>query len=378
MSSEDYYEILGLMKPSDPTEIRKAYHKLALKFHPDKNKSPEAAELFKKINEAYDVLSTPEKKEIYDKFGKDGLNKNNIHFDEGNIFNIFSSVFGGQQFPFGTQFAFNVNNMRVNHLEIVEEIKLSEIFTGKKVSKVIERNSICAQCKGTGSDDGKTRICKICSGRKFVQQQHRMGSMITIQQIQCPRCQGMGVDNTEHACSKCKGTKISKDKHTIRFEIPVGHMENDVIVMRNEGHHSPENPNRGDIVIKICILQDETFLRNAVIKGRKLAPVDLLTFIQISLAESLCGFERQLKLPDCIGLSLQFSEIIKDDDVYIVENKGLPMKHNSGFGKLFIVFKVDMNITLNPEKKMIIWELLTNTQYSEKIYTIPPRISKLS
>jgi len=102
-----------------------------------------------------------------------------------------------------------------------------------------------------------------------------------------------------------------------------------------------------------------------------------LTIIQITLAESLCGFEKQIKLPNGVDLSLQFPEIIKDGDIYVVEKNGLPMKHNNGFGKLFVVFKVNMNLTLTPEKKMIIWEILTNTQYPEKNYTMYPGMSKL-
>jgi len=163
----------------------------------------------------------------------------------------------------------------MNNLEFVEEIKLSEVFGGKKVTRIIERNSICAQCKGTGSDDGKQRMCKMCCGRKCIQQQRRMGQVITIQQIPCPQCRGTSVDNGEHLCSKCKGTKLSRDKHTIYYEIPIGQMDHEVIMIRGEGNISPENLERGDIIIKILILQDETFLRNLTIDGKQMTPIDL-------------------------------------------------------------------------------------------------------
>jgi DnaJ-class molecular chaperone len=383
MSSDDYYEILGLKRPSDQNEIRKAYHKLALKFHPDKNTSPEASEIFKKINEAYDILSTPEKKKIYDQFGKEGLNRNNIHFDESNIFNIFNNVFG-QQFPFPFPFGpqgpspFNMNQMVVNHLEISDEITLAEIYTGKKVSRVIERNTLCTQCNGCGSDDGKVHLCNICHGMKIVHQQHRMGPMIVTQQIQCPQCHGTGNDPSEHKCSKCLGNKIIKENHTIHYEIPVGQQENDVIVIRNEGHNTPENHIRGDIIIKVNIAQNVTFLRNETIKKRKITPFDLVTHVTITLAEALCGFDKTIKHINGKEIKLQVSDLIKDGDVYIVDRGGLPIKQTDKCGQLYIVFKIDTNITLSPEKKMVIWELLTDTPYFNQTHQTDPMLVKLT
>lgn len=383
MSSTDYYEILDLKKPSNLNEIRKAYHKMALKFHPDKNRSPEAAEIFKKINEAYDVLSTPEKKDIYDRLGKEGLNQNNIRFDEGNIFNIFNNVFagqfpfgggGGSHFPFGggPQFPFQFqSNVTPTYLEIIEEMKLSELFTVKQVSKVIERNVVCDQCHGTGSNDGQTRPCKICGGRKVIQQQRQMGPMITIQQLPCPQCHGVGTDNTGHFCPKCSGTKTTKEKQTIQYQIPIGQTENDAIIIRHQGHMG------GDVVVKINILPDDIFLRHVVINGKQISEVDLVTQIKLTLAESLCGFERIIKHVNGQEITLRISEPIKDGDIYVVAGAGLPRKQAGECGQLYVLFNVNINIELSSSKKMVLWELLSDTPYVERNYVADPLVTKL-
>jgi DnaJ-class molecular chaperone len=398
MSTDDYYSILGLVKPSDQNEIRKAYHKMALKFHPDKNRSPEAADIFKKINEAYDILSTPEKKDIYDQFGKEGLNRNNIHFEESDIFNIFANVFGGQNpfggqqgFSFGGQHGFSFGGQNPfggrgfptsqNHVELVEEITLADVYTGKTVSRSIERNSVCHHCHGTGSDDGKVRVCKMCHGRKIVQQQHMMGPMITIQQIPCPCCQGQQGQqgpNAGHECPDCRGNRIYKEQYNLKFVVPVGQTETDVIVVHGEGHNSPENRSRSDIIIKIKIVPDNNFLRNVIINGRKLSPCDLLTIIKINLAESLCGCDKKIQHINGHEIKLQISNVIKDGDIYIIDGAGLPTKHNSDKGLLYVVFKVTVDTSLSVDQKKILWEMLTKTPYFDTVLIIDPKISKLA
>lgn len=374
MSSDDYYEILGLTKPSNRNEIKKAYHKLALKYHPDKNTVPDATKTFREINEAYDVLSTPEKKEIYDKYGKNGLQQNNIHFDESNIFNIFNAFFG-QSFPFGMP---ERVPQGMNPLVIIEQITLTDVFTGKKINKTIERESQCQKCQGLGSDDGKARTCKTCHGQKIVREQIRMGPMWTIKTGPCAQCHGSGIDLSEHVCGTCHGNKTVKEKFTINFTIAPGQIGNNVIVIKNAGHIMLDNKTRGDIVIKIIAMENKEFLRNVTINNKlRLSEYDLLIRVTINTADSLCGFSKIIKHVSGEDIVLNSSDIIKDGDIYVIDGKGLPMKHNQR-GKLYVLFNVETIKTLTACKKKIIWETLMETPYTEHNFDPQKIIRKLN
>lgn len=132
--AEDYYKTLEVDKNADADTIKKAYKRLALKWHPDKNKSPEAEGMFKKVGEAYDVLSNPKKRQIYDQCGKDGLNGHHMPFEHANVFDIFNNIFGMRPFHEENQ---------ETHIIIIEQMTLKDVITGKKVNKTIQRKQIC-------------------------------------------------------------------------------------------------------------------------------------------------------------------------------------------------------------------------------------------
>ena len=364
--SDDFYSILEIKKTATVDEIKKAYKKLALKWHPDKNKDANATEMFTKIGEAYNTLIDPEKRKIYDQFGKEGLNNHGMQFNPNDMFNIFKHAFG-EQSPFGMPNMFQQNNQPIRHIEIQEKITLRDVYTGKKTHVNFSRDSNCPSCNGIGSDDGVDRVCKTCNGRKLVQQQTRMGMMISISTIPCPTCHGSGSDNGSHVCKKCSGNKIIKENYHVDVEIPIGCSDGEIISFDNIGNYDINSKKRSNVYIRIAIEQNDKFIRNAVIDGKiRIDGADLLTQITISFAESLCGFSRNIELIDGSSISFSVSDIIKHGDLYSIAGKGMPIKNTSHFGNLHIMFQVDYISSLSDDKKKLLWKLLTDNEYPSK------------
>lgn len=382
----DYYKILEIdTKNASQTDIKKAYRAMALKWHPDKNKSPEAQDMFKKIGEAYSVLSDPEKKEIYDKFGKDGLNKQGMQFDQTKIYEMFNNIFGGNPFgnPFNNpnnQFPFMPqqfqNRQQSYDIEFVESLTLEEIITGKTIHKVFERTNPCNSCNCTGSDDGKERKCQKCNGQKIIQQCTTLGpGMMSINSVTCPQCHGLGFDNGIHACHNCKGEKTIKEKVSVDIIVPIGTIESDIITIPNKGNTDPATKMRGNLIIKFDIQRHNKFIRNAVINNKlRISEYNLLMQINISLADSLCGFTKEIDHLNGQKVKFSIYKIIKNNDIYVLKKFGLPMKNNDR-GDLYIIFNVDYPNELQGGER--IYEILTGEKYKQPEKIIDIVIEKL-
>jgi len=364
-NDEDYYKILEINKSASQDEIKRSYKKLAVKWHPDKNKSSEATSMFKKISEAYTTLSDPEKRNIYDKYGKDGLKNNGMQFDPGNIFEMFNGMFGRNMFNENMHVKFNNNEQQINtNIEITEQIHLKDVFTGKNINKQIDRTDVCNVCNGTGSDDGKDHVCQTCKGACIIKKQTINGPIISIQQMPCPTCHGKGMNLGEHACKKCSGNKVIIEHKNINIMMPAGCIENDHIIIENEGNIDPKTKKRGKIIININILQDEQFIRKAMINNQiKIDDHNLLMKMNISLEESICGFKKSIQHVDGHKVLFDISDIIKNNDIYIIKNEGLPFKEKTKHGDLFVIFIVDYPTNISNEKKEKIWKILNDQPY---------------
>lgn len=369
---ENLYVILDVDKDASSDDIKKAYRKMAFKWHPDKNKEENASEMFKKISNAYNILSDPEKKKAYDQFGMAGLNNIGSNFNgEGmgfDPFNMFKSAFGGDTrggFGFSDMFQHGENMRQNNIIEIVEQIQIKDIFTGKKICKQFNRKSICNACKGTGSIDGVERKCKTCNGRKMVQQQTQHGHMISIHTIQCMTCNGTGNNNGINACKKCGGEQVINEMFKVDITIPIGCSDNEIFMFNDIGNIDKETKKRDKVIVKINIAQDEKFMRNVVINERKIGDSDLLFQMPITFAESLCGCSKKIEHITGKILIFNVQNIIKNNDMYTIEKEGLPQK-NGGVGNLHIIFNVEYILNLTIEKKKILWNLLTEKIYNEQ------------
>lgn len=368
--SDNYYETLGVPRSASQEEIKKAYRKMAMKWHPDKNKSsPEAekraTEMFQKISEAYDVLGTPDKKQIYDKYGKDGLNGNGMRFDPMKADDIFKTFFGGGLFNM-----FNDDNpmngmfheKHSSDIEMIEEVPMITAWKGKKNTRKIDRVTQCPSCHGIGSDDGKERVCKKCNGKKVITVVQQMGPFTQRQQCVCPECHGSGC-SFEHRCKRCNGNKVVGEKIDISYDIPVGVTDTDQITIKNEGNYDPMTKTRGNLIIHVRFAQHEKFQRNVSINRTiKIVGRNLLYSMDISLAESLCGFSKKITHIDNSELDVTISELIKTNDIFVIKNAGMPSNRGSN-GDLFVVFNVIYPTSIPDANKEKLWGLLEQSPY---------------
>jgi molecular chaperone DnaJ len=276
MAKRDYYEVLGVPKTSEEAEIKKAYRKLAMQFHPDKNPdNKEAEEKFKEASEAYEVLSDKEKRQLYDQyghagidpqFGTGGFNWNNFtHFEDisdifggGGLGSIFDSLFGG---GFSTRGGGQRRPNQGEDLQVELSLSLKEIALGTEKTIKISVKDACDKCGGSGSADGKVESCTQCHGQGQVRtiRQSLFGQMQTV--TECPSCRGEGkIIKTK--CTKCYGEGRMGKVKEITVKIPAGVEENQYIRLRAQGNIGPRNGSHGDILVLIHEKQDDLFERD--------------------------------------------------------------------------------------------------------------------
>ena len=276
MEKRDYYEVLGVDRNADEATIKKAYRKLAMQYHPDKNPdNKEAEEKFKEASEAYEVLSDKEKRQIYDQYGHSGLENKfggagfsweefmhrsdlNDIFGDG-FSSIFDTLFGG---GFGSRNHRSSSGYnRGEDLQIELSLSLQEIAKGVEKTIKIGIKEPCDKCGGTGSAEGKTETCPTCKGTGQIRQirQSLFGRMQTI--CECPNCQGEG-KVIKNKCSKCYGEGRVGNVREIKVKIPPGVAEGQYVRLRGLGNVGARGGNRGDILVLIHEKQDELFERD--------------------------------------------------------------------------------------------------------------------
>ncbi len=274
MAKRDYYEVLGVPKTSDEAEIKKAYRKKAMQFHPDKNPDNKAAEeSFKEASEAYEILSDKDKRQLYDQYGHAGLESqfggggfdmhNFSHFDD------ISDIFGGGGFSsifetlFGAGGGRGSGQRRSNQgedLQIELSLTLKEIALGTEKTIKISVKEACDKCGGSGSADGNSETCSQCHGTGQVRtvRQSLFGQMQSISE--CPSCRGEG-KIIKNKCTKCYGEGRMGKVKEITVKIPAGVEENQYIRLRGQGNIGQRNGSHGDILVLIHEKQDDVFER---------------------------------------------------------------------------------------------------------------------
>ncbi len=260
MTKRDYYEILGVSKTADKIVIKKAYRKLAMKFHPDRNPGDPTAEAkFKEAAEAYDVLSDDDKRARYDRFGHAGVNGHGGHGHAGgytmdDIFEQFGDVFGGSGFEsfFGGGRARSANSAkRGSNLHIKVELSLEEIAKGITKKIKVKKDVTCDVCHGSGAKDSNAiSTCQTCRGSGYVKQIRNtfLGQMQTT--VACSTCHGTGKTITAK-CTSCHGSGIKKDFEVISIDIPPGVADDMQLSMRGKGNKGPNDGPNGDLLITI-------------------------------------------------------------------------------------------------------------------------------
>lgn len=356
-AKKDYYGILGVEKDADDSTIKKAYYKLAQKWHPDKNpNNKEAEEKIKEIIEAYGILSDSEKRAQYDNYGIcDGEAPD---FSHG--FPDLSEMFGGMGFPFGNMggmsgFPFgNMNGMggmggmggrggNVERSKPIQEVrvklKLAEIYNGIDKNIEISVNEMCKGCEGTGSKTKRREKCQACNGRGIRVVVRQMGpGMISQQQIACDVCNQKGTCvNQKDICNKCGGKCIESTKLSKTLNITKNFDHETIMALKNSGNFIPELESKSDINIGFKISDLDKY--NFEIKNTH----DLMFEYPINIHDALTGYSMYWNAhPNGNKYHFKFHDIIKDGDIKFVKNLGLPIMENGGknsYGKLYIKFK---------------------------------------
>ena len=330
----NYYELLEISKTASTEEIQKAYKKMALKWHPDRNPNnrEKSEEMFKKIGEAYEVLNDDNKRSIYDRFGEEGL-KNGAGMNpfEGsgiNPFDLFQNMFGGMP-------GMNMGGNRNNNEEkpIIHEIKctLKDTYIGSKKTEQIERLIFCNICEATGFKDKQKHTCSTCNGKGIQIMMHQIGPGMVQQSTRtCSTCKGSGSDLNHPQCDKCHGKKKMKEIIRLDVEIKKGIKKGNQMLIKNQGNQIGTN-HFSDIVIIFDVLPDSKFIR----KGN-----DLYRKLDISLRKSLLGFEMVLDHLDGKHIVIKSSEIIQPHSIKKISNLGFPDIQNDTIGDYFIQFNV--------------------------------------
>ena len=378
-SNKDYYELLGLEKGCSDGDIKKAYRKLAMQWHPDKNPDnhQEANDRFKEITEAYEVLSDSNKREIYDKYGHDGLSQNGYSgVDPSHINDFFAQVFGSN-FNFGFQNMFNGNNNDIVSDVVLEwTFSFEEIYKGSTFSTNVDRYSMCKQCNGYGTSDGVSHDCVACNGKGRVEQIIQQSFFSQRMIIPCNKCGGKGKDAVVPQCGKCNGKTMFKDTVKMTFNVPPGAYEKTKIVVNNMGNEIPENErhkyggnSRTNVILVPTVDQNSDYKRMFTIANYKNQPnpADVFIKLEINVAEALCGLKKSIKHFSGSPLKIKYDDILKQDDIIIVPKKGLPVYGlPKKYGDVYIQIKISDTIKLTKEKQMKLWQYLTGTEYPQE------------
>ncbi len=358
---QDYYEILGVQKGAGKEEIKSAYRKLALQYHPDKNKDKAAEGKFKEISEAYAVLSDDDKRKRYDTYGHVGQEEvfrgSEANFDEvfrdmgfGGFRDIFEQIFGGRRGGFfeGDDL-FGFGGRRKGRDIIYDmELTLEDILKGRKEEVDVPRMGRCDACGGTGAAPGtKARRCTVCDGQgqtKRVYSQNRFSTFVTTEP--CKTCQGRG-QIIERPCGNCRGAGRAKQVKKIKLEIPPGVEEGMSFQLRGEGELS-DSGIPGDLVVRLRVKPDPKFER--------LEDGHLLYNLEVKFTDVALGAE--IKVPTIEGQEkIKIPQGTAANALLKVKGKGLPRYGSSGRGDQLVRISVRVPGRLSERQKSLLKEL---------------------
>ena len=357
-AKRDYYEVLGVNKSSSPDEVKSQYRKLALKFHPDRNKSPDAQEHFKEISEAYAVLSDSAKRDLYDKHGHEGVDGRYSQEDlfrgaGGNFNDIFDNLFGGQGGRGGGGFGSVFENLfggggrfgRSRGNDLLHEcyITLEDVLHGKQIELDLKKFVDCPDCNGTGCKPGSSKsTCKDCGGYGQVRVRRNMGGMILESAQPCGKCQGSG-EIFDDPCKKCQRGKVKGTKH-LSFNLPSG-IDNGDYVIQGEGESIPDGDN-GDLIVRVRVEPHKLYRRDGV---------DLYCDARISMVDATLGTEIDVKTLEKTQ-KLKIESGTQPNSILKIKSQGLPSQNSNRRGDLFVHVVIEIPKKLSKQQKSLLDE----------------------
>ena len=354
-TSADYYEILGITRDAAGEEVRRAYRRLAIKWHPDQNPdNPDAEGKFKQCAEAYEVLSDPERRAVYDRHGHAGLRGraghdfNSMHVED--IFSMFNDIFGGQSGGGGGGRR-QRGPARGYDLETVVEITLEEVLEGCEREIPFKRLEVCTPCKGSGAKPGSKPIeCSTCGGQGQVAQNGLGGlfRMVTT----CPTCQGRR-HIIKDKCAECSGQGRMSVQRKLSVKIPRGISDSQVVRVAGEGEPPPPQMSpdgtgvRGDLHIVVRVAEDERFERQGS---------DLITALEVSFADAALGGSVSIETLDGVS-ETDLDAGTQHGELFRLDGKGVPDLRTGQRGDLVVVVHVVVPRRLSNKQRELITAL---------------------
>ena len=366
-NKRDYYEVLGVNKNATDEELKKAYRKLAKKYHPDANpdNKKEAEAKFKELNEAYETLSDPQKRKMYDQFGPDGpqgfggaggpfggqggyYSYTTSGFDDfGDLGDIFSSFFGG---GFGSRGSRGANQGPTKGADLKASIDISfeDAYLGCEKEILLTRNETCTTCHGNGAKPGTSpETCKMCNGTGTIKQVQNtiLGQMQT--QRPCNNCHGTGKVIKE-PCETCKGKGTVRKQARIKVKIPAGIDDNQTIVLRGEGEPGERGGSKGDLYIVVRIKRHSIYTR----KQDK-----VLCDIPITFTQATLGAELEIPMVDGSKEKYRIPEGTQSGTSFTIRNKGFKSVNGSYQGDFVFTVQVQIPKRLSKEQRDLLMQL---------------------
>ncbi|KAF7459273.1 putative DnaJ protein [Cryptosporidium felis] len=337
-----YYDILGIKRNSSESEIKKAYRQMSLKYHPDRNTSPNASEKFKEIAGAYEVLVDPEKRAIYDKYGEEGLKQHGDGFQARDPFDLFSMGFGNL-FGMGSGRG-DGEKYRVPDIVFKVFVTLEQLYFGELLSISFSRPVLCINA----NDCLKNRSDCAAAGTKVFTQQMGPGFMVQ-HQVNDPSCvaRKKGWDKN---CKQCPGGPTELETAQLTAYVDAGMYSGDTIRFEGSGEQKL-NHEPGDLVIVIFEVENNTFKR---------VGNDLHTKLEITLHDALLGFSVPLKFIDGKSINIEKTGITSYGDVLKIEKKGMPIRNTGEYGDLYVTLRFNMPSKLNETQKNLIKQATLN------------------
>ena len=350
----DYYEVLGVSKTATDEEIKKAYRKLALKYHPDYNPGDKSAEeKFKEINEAHEVLSDPEKRKRYDQFGFAGVDPNYAASQGGgaggfggfggvDLGDIFGDIFGGGFGGFGGGARANPNAPRKGQdIRVRITLSFDEAVHGCKKNITITRQQTCTECSGSGAAPGsQPETCPDCGGRGYVIQQQRTPFGVMQSQQPCTRCGGKG-KIIKNPCKVCHGSGRVATKKTLEVSIPMGIDDDQSFALRGMGDAGANGGPAGDVIVMVTVRPDDLFQRDGY---------DVWVTIPITFSQAVLG--DNITVPTIDGkVEYTLPEGTQSGTTFRLRSKGIQYLNGRGRGDMYVKCDVEIPKKLNKAQR---------------------------
>ena len=351
-NKRDYYEVLGVEKGASADEIKKAYRKMAMKYHPDRNPGDkEAEEKFKEAGEAYEVLSDDEKRSRYDQYGHQGVDPNfNPGFGGfgggfggfGDFGDIFSDIFGG-----GSGRSAANQPRRGENVMARLELTFEEAAFGCEKEVAAQRIENCSACNGTGSADGVIETCSNCRGTGSVRTVQSFMGMQMQSSSPCPRCNGKG-KTIKTPCTTCRGKGKVRRTHRVNVKVPAGVDDDQTVRVRGEGCVGGNGGPNGDLLVQIGIKRHKIFQRDGV---------DVLCEIPITFTQAALG--AQIEIPTLDGkMNYEIPEGTQTGTTFTLRDKGIPYVNGRGRrGDQLVTVVVETPTRLTREQKELLRQL---------------------